>query len=968
MEVTSLGRITTTTGKASGTRYPPLRSTRIAKNSNNNNSQVVSGNWSHVKRALANDKLYNERTKTIKEWFSVWDSPQRCKFFLDFLRQCSPYELRYIEGWFIQRSPVLRQDFTHALPRWISLYIFSYLDPKSLCRASQVCSHWQYLSEQDAVWMPKCVRLGWFLPIVPSRKEYGAWKMHYINNVNTLDYRVHAYEVYKSPRYSERGIETQRQISPRTILSDDFVPSRQMSPVPSNASVDIVHEASPRQSWQNSSKSPRILEKDHLSILDNGTSKRDRRKTSNTDTGTGLHRRTKSVPTKLIGKTSRSQGGQTMNEKNNNSAHNSNFYKEISTKNRSMEEMRILSETTEDFERTELRRKQMQFNSSSSLLHTRRSYESKSYSAPLSADVIMTNAKNVSSDNPVVLFLSSKMPAKEVLVDCVQFGVIAIPYDYESETLDSLLIKLRNRLAGRLARRIGFCFDGDNVEGTVNIIGGVTLSLASVNVEKMQEFWKRVCLHLVDHEQACIDLFWPLASTENGLEVIERLMNITGAQISSPIGFTGSFTRMETEWLSDDDTSRIKTPDYYFNNEQIHCWNRYCLYLEDTLSKLRSNLKQFLYFENKNFLDHIIGNLACKLLKMADLAAVENLCLSLASACKSQFLDDRSDKDIAVRLKSITNVINGKSKGIDLSLERAADREDIDASHMDQRDRCAFAVYDLEIEFKEKVNLLREIYIEPLTSSLKSNKAMLSAGNIKIIFNDCETILKISSDLMNDIKRRIDNWSSEQCLGDVYLQFTTNMKAYYNFLRNYPTALRTLERCSEEMPPFRAFLRRQRQNIESQNLRRLDSLAALFKCTPKEHKDRAYIAKAIAKIREIVQSVNQAKERCAKEEVFKCLQSRMKNSPRLDTNGRFLIKEMPLAQLSIVNGTKAQSNGSVVVHTRDVTLFLFNDLLICTRRYSKLVPFTSLVNQELSFETEVSPSRLQVTDVPDTKC
>ena len=122
--------------------------------------------------------------------FDVWDSPQRCKFFLDFLRKCSRSELSYIEGWFVQRSPILRQDFTRVLPRWISLYVFSFLDPKSLCRASRVSWHWAFLAEQDAVWMPKCIRLGWFLPMLPSRKSYGAWKRHYINCIETMDYKV----------------------------------------------------------------------------------------------------------------------------------------------------------------------------------------------------------------------------------------------------------------------------------------------------------------------------------------------------------------------------------------------------------------------------------------------------------------------------------------------------------------------------------------------------------------------------------------------------------------------------------------------------------------------------------------------------------------------------------------------------------------------------------------------------------
>ena len=40
---------------------------------------------------------------------------------------------------------------------------------------------------KDDVWMPKCVRLGWFLPYTPADNEYGAWKHHYVACIHTLD-------------------------------------------------------------------------------------------------------------------------------------------------------------------------------------------------------------------------------------------------------------------------------------------------------------------------------------------------------------------------------------------------------------------------------------------------------------------------------------------------------------------------------------------------------------------------------------------------------------------------------------------------------------------------------------------------------------------------------------------------------------------------------------------------------------
>ena len=38
--------------------------------------------------------------------------------------------------------------------------------------------------------MPKCTKLGWYLPYSPADNEYGAWKRHYIACTMTLDMHI----------------------------------------------------------------------------------------------------------------------------------------------------------------------------------------------------------------------------------------------------------------------------------------------------------------------------------------------------------------------------------------------------------------------------------------------------------------------------------------------------------------------------------------------------------------------------------------------------------------------------------------------------------------------------------------------------------------------------------------------------------------------------------------------------------
>ena len=96
--------------------------------------------------------------------------------------------MRFVnEGWFKKQLPIHHLDYTTILPQFISTYIFSFLDPRSLCRAAQVSWHWKFISEQDVIWMPKCLRFGWYLPYTPSSREYGCWKHHYIMCTGSLD-------------------------------------------------------------------------------------------------------------------------------------------------------------------------------------------------------------------------------------------------------------------------------------------------------------------------------------------------------------------------------------------------------------------------------------------------------------------------------------------------------------------------------------------------------------------------------------------------------------------------------------------------------------------------------------------------------------------------------------------------------------------------------------------------------------
>uniref|UniRef100_A0AAV2L610 F-box domain-containing protein n=1 Tax=Knipowitschia caucasica TaxID=637954 RepID=A0AAV2L610_KNICA len=106
-----------------------------------------------------------------------------------------PVDRRSCQDLLVELVPVTRADFTAVLPRFLSLYVLSFLSPRDLCSAAQVCWTWRILTEQDCLWVSRCVAKGWFLPYTPGPKEYGAWKSHYVACFRSMD--------FPSPREAE---------------------------------------------------------------------------------------------------------------------------------------------------------------------------------------------------------------------------------------------------------------------------------------------------------------------------------------------------------------------------------------------------------------------------------------------------------------------------------------------------------------------------------------------------------------------------------------------------------------------------------------------------------------------------------------------------------------------------------------------------------------------------------------------
>lgn len=171
--------------------------------------------WTPLTDAQMNLKMFEERRNLVLIWFSKWTELQRKQIFLDLLPLCSENQLEYAENILRDKVPKHHVDFTRCLPRVLSLYIFSFLDPRSLCRCSQVCWYWKYLTESNELWATKCLRRGWTLTDSRLSKEQGIWKKHYIQNMRFLRFagpmKATAVELMKQLENAHKEAELQAQ-------------------------------------------------------------------------------------------------------------------------------------------------------------------------------------------------------------------------------------------------------------------------------------------------------------------------------------------------------------------------------------------------------------------------------------------------------------------------------------------------------------------------------------------------------------------------------------------------------------------------------------------------------------------------------------------------------------------------------------------------------------------------------------
>nr|XP_034492241.1 epithelial cell-transforming sequence 2 oncogene-like isoform X1 [Marmota flaviventris] len=895
--------------------------------------------WTPFSNKSLNRQLFQERVALISHWFDLWTNKQRQEFLFTILLRCTKSQLRCVQDWFSERTQVARVDFSTVLPRFISLYIFSFLNPKDLCAAAQVSWPWKFLTEQDCLWMPKCIKFGWFLPYTPTDNEYGAWKRHYIACVSNLDWltpreAAAIYGTLNEPKAEDEELqERQREKCLRKIIWEKIaLHKKELFKV--------------RPPWVTGTCCSRLLKSKYQPHLSQTV--RDR---------VGLH---EALEKQLV--------------------------------LASIEALPKQSNVSGSHPYPLLSKKKIWHGVS-------QNDDSSSYASQLH-----------------VIIISSRIPAYEMVVDSVKAGVISVVCEHGGMTLESLLYLMGKALQGRKAQSIGILSDGDSRE--INLLQGYKIGIKNLLRPEVRDFWEKLGSFVATKEEGGhVDLFVPLGASEAGIEVLSQLSQLTGTFFTAPTGIaTGSYQHILSDWLGPQQGG--PPPSIYFNEAKLQMWSNLTDFLEDALKSVRRELRPLFKELQKGISGRMIGQFMFDSMSMTSILNNQDIAQALADGLMElskenserplEFLACFLLKKCSKKSKDEGNVILTKcdlKETLDLftkerniiednsqDTESSLNKSDLDfevllklerklqRNSADKRTSAARELLQSERKYVQMLEIVRDVYVRPLRAALASNRAILSAANIQIIFSDILQILSLNRQFLDNLRDRLQEWSSAHCVGEIFIKFGGQLNTYTNFFNNYPVVLKTIEKCREMTPAFRAFLKRHDKTTVTKMLslpelllfpsRRFDEyvnlLYALRLHTAAEHVDRGDLTTAIGQIKKYKGYIDQMKENIRMKEQLSDIQRIIWGCPTLFEINRYLIRVQDVVQLHCCD-EEISFSLRLYEQIRDLSFFLFNDALLVSSRGISHTPFERTSKTTYQFIASVALHRLLIEDIPDSK-
>ncbi|ELU09648.1 hypothetical protein CAPTEDRAFT_119101, partial [Capitella teleta] len=569
-----------------------------------------------------------------------------------------------------------------------------------------------------------------------------------------------------------------------------------------------------------------------------------------------------------------------------------------------------------------------------------------------------------SNPHPRIILISSRVPAADLLVDAVNFGIIPIVYEYEGTTLDSLMSQLELCLQGRLAQSVIGLFTHSNLPWELCLVDKSVVTADNMDHPEFLEFFKIFCTSVRPiADKGHVDIFAPLGSCEPGKEMLREMSALTGMQFSSPMGHVGNYNHIDSQWMSQPEG--VSPPTHYFCESKLSLWSSAADQVKEACKVTKAAISRFFDQKQRNVISQLTGQIVFDTTGKVAIHKLEDISKALSESLLAlgeeqndplRFLGNHLLKLSGATFEQPSSfgaqAVNRLWIVVSLQMRNEADEQP------EKRAIVANEILSTEVAYMRTLLVIKDVFFMPCKAALDSNRAVVSNQNLQVIFTDVLTLLDLSKSLMKDLQGRLSDWGPHQCLGDIFLKFSINLKAYINFMNNYPTILSTLEKSLEQSPLFRSLLKRRERTAASKMLtlaelflaptRRIGEFVTLLtwfqSCTPPDHADKNDLSQAIK------------------------IYGRLENfiSEILLEANRYFVKQLDVARLKPPTEDVVLEL-RVYQHVETLGLFLFNDSMIVTKRTVKHFPFERSSVYNYKFDTCISLSRMIVEELPDSK-
>ncbi|XP_031643587.1 epithelial cell-transforming sequence 2 oncogene-like isoform X3 [Oncorhynchus kisutch] len=907
-------------GPHSETDYQP-QSALMHRSSFTGTADTRFSAWTPITNKTSNHQLFEERTTLVLHWFDLWTDRQRKLFLQALLSQCTRSQLKNCRDWLMQIVPVTRLDFTSVLPRFLSLYVMSFLTPRDLCSAAQVSWHWRVLAEQDCLWSVRCVRRGWFLPYNPGDREYGGWKSHYVSCVSTLDWltpreAAQTYGTLNMPCSGEREEEEERRRERRI-----------------------------RQTIRE-----RVEEQKRASL----TSRPAWRSNSNRPVGIVVSRPQAGSPRLVPGRTRSVQPSPS-------------WLLDRTGRVCLTPDVSLNLTPTLTLEKSQL----------SSHVRSQAMGDSVNRGGwPTSTSSRPRASSSLSPSPPLLLLLSNRIPAYELVLCGVRVGVVVVLYDHRG-TLQALLSQAERALGGQRAQRLGVLAPGGTEE--ITLLQGYKVTEKSVLTPDYREFWEKLCGWVVlPEEGGGVDIFCPLAASARGVLLVQSLSTLTGLEVSAPTGMaTGCFQNILSEWScnSGDWTGArgvCASPpaQRYVCEGVLQGWSWQTQWLEEALGALRDHLGPQLPRLSVDTRGRVLGQFLWEAVALDHLSVSKEVTVALTEGLTALAAEEtRPLEFLSLFLRRWGEKRKDINGGVEEGEERRGEETEggerssvfltergphrllspIPEIQQEWRGVVVRELYISECVYVRRLESVVKVYHDPLLSALQSNRAILSSAHINMVLTPVAHILDIN-------------------------------RVYTNYLNNYPTALLIIDKCREMNPAFRAFLKRQDRTLETHMLSlqelllcpvwRMEEYVTLLQAlslhTVSQHSDHTQLSGVLDKLTHYRDFIHKLKRNSEKATRMQETQRQIRGCPNLCEGGRQLITTQDAALLRCPSDDITASL-RMYEHVSDVGLFLFNDAMVLTERNVCHRPFTHTHCDTHTFLASVALHSLTLREITDTR-